>query len=78
VTLTSCGSEYLAAQRTTARKIEAELVAELGETAFTALHELLDALGHGEETRMRTYMQRSSADVSSTDRDIEPTDHDHQ
>ena len=78
MTLTFRGSEYLAAQRTTARKIEAELVAELGETAFTALHELLDALGHGEETRMRTYMQRSSADVSSIDRDMEPTDHDHQ
>jgi hypothetical protein len=49
-----------------------------GETAFTTLHELLDALGEGKETRMSPYMQRSSADVSSTDRDIEPTDHDHQ
>jgi DNA-binding MarR family transcriptional regulator len=44
VTLTSRGSEYLAAQRTTARKIEAELVAELGG----------DGVHHSSRTARRT------------------------
>ena len=59
VVLTSRGTDYLRAQRTAARAIEAELVAELGEAAFAGLLVALDALDPGENPRLRTYLQRS-------------------
>jgi DNA-binding MarR family transcriptional regulator len=60
VVLTSRGFEYLKAQRTAARAIEDELRAELGEAAFSGLVASLDALDHGEQTPLRTYLQRSA------------------
>jgi DNA-binding MarR family transcriptional regulator len=59
VVLTSRGTDYLRAQRTAARAIEAELVADLGDAAFVGLLVLLDALDSGENPRLRTYLQRS-------------------
>jgi DNA-binding MarR family transcriptional regulator len=59
VVLTSRGIDYLRAQRTAARAIDAALVAELGEAPFAGLLVLLDALDAGENPRMRTYLQRS-------------------
>jgi DNA-binding MarR family transcriptional regulator len=66
VTLTSRGSNYLAAQRTAARRIERRLREELGETGFSALYELLDALGQAEDIRLGTYLQRSGARIPSS------------
>ena len=60
VILTSRGTDYLKAQGTAARTIEDELSSELGEAAFSALFALLDALDRGEQTPMRTYLQRSA------------------
>jgi DNA-binding MarR family transcriptional regulator len=60
VILTSRGSDYLKAQRTAARRIEDELRAEFGDAALSGLFALLDALDHGEQTRLRTYLQRSA------------------
>ena len=60
VILTSRGFDYLKAQRTAARKIEDDLSSEVGEAAFSSLFTLLDALDHGEQTRLRTYLQRSA------------------
>jgi DNA-binding MarR family transcriptional regulator len=61
VTLTARGAEYLAAQREATRKIDGQLKAELGEDAFSNLIALLDAMGRGEQPRMRAYLLRSSA-----------------
>ena len=61
--LTSRGTDYLRAQRAAARAIEDDLRATLGETGFSGLHALLDALDaldDGEMTRMRTYLRRSA------------------
>jgi DNA-binding MarR family transcriptional regulator len=60
VTLASRGNDYLQAQRAAERAIEDELRVALGEAGFSDLFTLLDALDHGEQTRMRTYLQRSS------------------
>ena len=60
VILTSRGTDYLRTQRAAARAIEDELRATLGETGFSGLHALLDALDDGEMTRMRTYLRRSA------------------
>ena len=60
VILTPRGVDYLRTQRAAARAIEDELRAALGETGFSALHALLDALDDGEMTRMRTYLRRSA------------------
>ena len=58
--LTSRGFDYLKAQRTAARAIEDELRTEIGELPFSGVFTLLDALDHGEPTRLRTYLQRSA------------------
>jgi DNA-binding MarR family transcriptional regulator len=60
VTLTPRGADYLRAQEAAARAIENELRSALGETGFSRLLTLLDALDTGEATRMRTYFQRSA------------------
>jgi DNA-binding MarR family transcriptional regulator len=60
VVLTSRGIDYLRVQRVAARAIEDELRAALGEEGFSGLFALFDALDHGEQTRMRTYLQRST------------------
>jgi len=61
VTITSRGTEYLAAQRKATRSIERHLRAELGDGGFSALFGLVDTLGHAGDIRMRTYLQRSNA-----------------
>jgi DNA-binding MarR family transcriptional regulator len=61
VTVTSRGIDYLAHQHATARRIEDEMRAALGEPALSALTALLDALGTGEERRLRAYLRRSSS-----------------
>ncbi len=69
VVLTSRGADYLRTQRTAARAIEAELVAELGEAAFAGLLVLLDALDaldSGENPRLRTYLQGSQPHAEPT------------
>jgi DNA-binding MarR family transcriptional regulator len=58
VTLTSRGIEFLEAQRRAARTIDRQLRAELGEAGFSGLYELLDTLEHGEQVRLRSYLQR--------------------
>ncbi len=60
VMLTPRGVEYLEAQREATRAIDARLRAEVGESGFSSLLILLDALDHGEQIRMRTYLQRST------------------
>ena len=60
VILTSRGCDYLKAQRTAARRIEDELRADFGDVALSELFALLDALNQGDETRLRTYLQRSA------------------
>jgi DNA-binding MarR family transcriptional regulator len=60
VSLTSRGIDYLAAQRKAIREIDGQLRDELGEAAFASFFALLDALGEGEQVRMRTYLQRSA------------------
>lgn len=66
VTLTSRGAEYLRAQRQTTRAIDAQLRSELGDAAFSALFQLLDALDQGETVTLRTYLQRSTAFAAGT------------
>ena len=61
VVLTPRGIDYLALQRAAARAIEDELRAGLGEAGFSALGALLDALGTGDELRLRAYLRRSSS-----------------
>lgn len=60
VLLTSRGIDYLRVQRQAANAIEDELRTELGEAGFSALTDLLEALDQGEQTRMRTYLRRST------------------
>jgi DNA-binding MarR family transcriptional regulator len=60
VVITSRGIDYLRVQRAAARAIEDELKSALGEEAFSGLFALLDALDHGEQTRLRTYLHRST------------------
>ena len=56
VTLTPRGIGYLDAQRSATQRIEADLRTKLGPAGFTALANLLDALGgDGEQLRMRDY-----------------------
>ncbi len=64
VTLTPLGASYLEAQRAAAREVERQLGKDLGEPGLAGLHRLLDVLGEGRETRMRTYLQRSAANVA--------------
>jgi DNA-binding MarR family transcriptional regulator len=67
VTLTSSGTQYLAAQRDAVRTIERHLRKELGEEPLTALHRLLDVLDPGEEVRMRTYLSSRTTGLSPDD-----------
>ena len=60
VSVTSRGIDYLEVQRTKARELEDELKAALGEEGFSGFFALLDALGHGEAERLRTYLRRSA------------------
>jgi DNA-binding MarR family transcriptional regulator len=60
VMLTSRGVDYLQTQRAAARAIEDDLRDALGETGFSSLHALLNALDDGEMTRMSTYLRRAA------------------
>jgi DNA-binding MarR family transcriptional regulator len=60
VVLTSRGIDYLRVQREAARSIEDELRAALGEEGFSGLFALIGALDRDDQTRMRTYLQRST------------------
>jgi DNA-binding MarR family transcriptional regulator len=55
VMLTSRGVDYLKTQRAAARAVEDDIRAALGETGFSGLRALLDALGDGEMPRMSAY-----------------------
>ena len=60
VALAPLGRDYLAAQRTAARRIEQELRNELGPQAFDGLAALLDALAGDEpQPSMRDYLRRA-------------------
>lgn len=59
VTITSRGTEYLAAQRRARQVIRDQLHADLGDAGFSHLYKLLEALGHDEQGRLRAYLQRS-------------------
>ena len=61
VMITSRGVDYLRTQRAAARAIDDGLRAALGESGFSALHALLDALDDREVTRLRTYLRRSAS-----------------
>lgn len=58
VTLTPRATAYLTAQRKAARRIERQLGAEIGHEGLASLHQLLDALGGGEDLRMNVYLRR--------------------
>jgi DNA-binding MarR family transcriptional regulator len=60
VILTPRGSDYLQVQGAAARAIEDELRASLGETGFSGLFDLLEALDDGGPARLRTYLQDSA------------------
>lgn len=60
VVLTSRGLDYLKAHRAAAKAIEDELRSEIGEAAFSGLFDVLDVLGRGEQTQLRTYLRRSA------------------
>jgi DNA-binding MarR family transcriptional regulator len=57
VELTRRAHQYLAAHRKAARTIERQLRAEIGDDAFAALSQLLDALGGEDQPRMREYLR---------------------
>lgn len=57
VQLTPRALDYLATQRTAVRAIDRELRTQLGDEVMAAAHQLLDALGAHEETRMRDYLR---------------------
>ncbi|HWD51332.1 MAG TPA: MarR family transcriptional regulator [Acidimicrobiales bacterium] len=59
VTLTPRALDYLAAQRKAARAIESQLRKTIGPEAVVGLDRLLEALGGGEDVRMRDYLRRS-------------------
>jgi DNA-binding MarR family transcriptional regulator len=59
VRLTARGVAYLEAQRRAVRRIDRQLRQELGAGPFTALRELLDALGGPEQPRLRQYLRPS-------------------
>jgi DNA-binding MarR family transcriptional regulator len=60
VKLTPRATDFLAAQRRAARRIERQLRAELGQEGFAALYQLLEALGADEDLRMRDYLRQHS------------------
>lgn len=57
VALTPRAHEYLTARRKAARTIERRLRAEVGDDAFAALAQLLDALGEEDPPRLREYLR---------------------
>jgi DNA-binding MarR family transcriptional regulator len=59
VILTELGASYLREHRAAARAIEEELRAQLGESAISALMNLLETLDEGEQPRMRSYLRCS-------------------
>jgi DNA-binding MarR family transcriptional regulator len=61
VTLTPLARDYLAAQRTAARRIERELNEQLGAEALAALSALIQALGDNpdDQPRMRDYLRHA-------------------
>ena len=60
VRLTPRAADYLATQRKVARKIERELLAELGPEAFDSLYRLLEALGGDETPGLAEYLRRAT------------------
>jgi DNA-binding MarR family transcriptional regulator len=58
VKITPRALEYLAAHRTAARAIERRLRAQLGPDAFASLEQLVEALGGGDQPRMRDYLRQ--------------------
>jgi DNA-binding MarR family transcriptional regulator len=56
---TQRANEYLAAHRRAARRIEREVLAEIGAEDFAGLSRLLDALGGADQPRMREYLSRN-------------------
>ena len=63
VKLTARATDYLAAQRSAARRIERELRDEVGAEGFDHLYALLGALGGDEQPRMLDYL-RTSGDLA--------------
>ena len=61
VVLTSRGADYLKRQSAAARKIEDELRSELGDSTYSALGALFEALDAGDEVHLRAYLGRSSS-----------------
>jgi DNA-binding MarR family transcriptional regulator len=59
VKLTPRATEYLAAQRKAARRIERQMRADVGAEGFDSLHRLLKALGGDEQPRMLDYLPKS-------------------
>lgn len=57
VTLTPRATDYLAAHRTAARRIEHKLRTQIGNDAFDSLHLLLTTLGGDEQPRMSDYLR---------------------
>jgi DNA-binding MarR family transcriptional regulator len=60
VRLTARGVDYLRTQHAAARAIEDDLRAAVGESGFSALHALLDALDDQSVTQLRPYLRRST------------------
>jgi DNA-binding MarR family transcriptional regulator len=60
VTLTPRAVEYLEAHRKAARRIERQVLAEVGTEGFENLSRLLQALGGDEQPRMLDYLRRSA------------------
>ena len=63
VTLTPRANEYLAAQRSAARRIERRVRAELGTDAFEAIQQLVAVLSPDEDVRMRDYIRTHHSEV---------------
>lgn len=61
--LTPKALEYLQAQRRAARRIEARLRREVGETGFEALYRLVEVLGGGEQPGLLEYIEGSVRDL---------------
>ena len=59
VILTELGADYLREHRAAARAIDEQLRAQLGDSAFSSLSTLIDALNQG-EPRMHTYLRDST------------------
>lgn len=69
VRLTPRATDYLAAHRRAARRIERDLRAETGAESIDALYRLLHALGDAEQPRLRDYLgiSRDVDDVAEPD-----------